>query len=124
MSELKDTAGKRKDLLKHLILQLHKGEAPEAVRSQLIQLLGEVPYGQVVEVEQELISEGLPQEEVLKLCDIHTAALKGQIDVSKAKEAPAGHPVDTFKKENRAIEREIAGLRGDPGAGGGEPAPS
>jgi hypothetical protein len=60
-----------------------------------------------VEVEQELISEGLPQEEVLKLCDIHTAALEGAIDQTGAQTAPPGHPVHTFKQENRALELKL-----------------
>jgi len=107
MSELINNAKKRKDLLKHMILQLHKGEAPEAVRAQLVRLMGQVPYNDVVEVEQELISEGLPQEEVLKLCDIHTAALDGAIDHSGAKVAESGHPVHTFQQENLALRKEI-----------------
>ena len=36
MSELIDNAARRKRLLKHMILQLHKGEAPEEVKSQLV----------------------------------------------------------------------------------------
>lgn len=79
-----------------MILRLHRGEAPEAVRKQLIRLLGQVPYNDVVAVEQELIAEGLFHEEVLKLCDIHTAALDGAIDQNGAKSAPAGHPAHTF----------------------------
>jgi DUF438 domain-containing protein len=110
MSELIDNARKRRDLLKHMILQLHKGEAPEAVRTQLIRLLGKVPYDEVVLVEQELISEGLPTEKVLELCDIHTAALEGQISQDVAKTAPPGHPVHTFKEENRALQWEIKSL--------------
>ncbi|MDZ7333252.1 MAG: DUF438 domain-containing protein [candidate division KSB1 bacterium] len=110
MSELINNATKRKQLLKHMILQLHKGEAPEDVRKQLTRLLGQVPYGDVVEVEQELIAEGLPQEEVLRLCDIHSAALKGALDLSGAKVAPPGHPVHTFQQENRALEWELAVL--------------
>lgn len=110
MSELINNARKRKDLLKHMILQLHKGQAPEAVRTQLVRLMGEVPYGDVVEVEQELISEGLPQQEVLKLCDIHTAVLKGSIDQTGAKIAPPGHPVHTFQQENKALGWEIGSL--------------
>ncbi len=110
MSELINNAQKRKELLKHMILQLHKGIAPDAVRTQLIRLIGQVPYGDVMEVEQELISEGLPQEEVLRLCDIHTAALKGALDHSGAKTASPGHPVHTFQQENRALEWEIAML--------------
>ncbi len=108
MSELIDNVQKRRELLKHMILQLHKGEAPEAIRKQLIRLLGEVPYNDVVEVEQQLISEGLPTEEVLKLCDIHTSVLKGQIDLSDSSAAPPGHPAHTFRQENRALEGELA----------------
>ena len=110
MSELINNAEKRKELLKHMILQLHEGTAPEAVKQQLVRLLGKVPYNDVVEVEQELINEGLPQEEVLKLCDIHTMALDGILDHAEAKTAPPGHPVHTFKKENRALQKEIQTL--------------
>ena len=35
MSELIDNSQQRKALLKHLILQLHEGQAPEAVKSRL-----------------------------------------------------------------------------------------
>jgi DUF438 domain-containing protein len=111
VSELIDNTRKKKDLLKHMILQLHKGEAPKAVRTQLARLMGEVPYEHVVEVEQELINEGLPAEEVLKFCDIHTEALKGQISHEGAKTVPPGHPVHTFKEENRALQWEIESLK-------------
>lgn len=111
MSELINNAQQRKDLLKHMILQLHKGAAPEEVRKQLVRLLGQVPYGDVVEVEQELISEGLPQEEVLRLCDIHSDALKGALDHTGAKTARPGHPIHTFQQENRALEWELATLQ-------------
>ena len=108
MSELINNMDKRKELLKHLILQLHKGEKADAVRQQLLDLLGKVPYGEVVEVEQELISEGLPQEEIIKLCDVHSQALKGVISEDEQKEVPAGHPVHTFKEENKALQLEMA----------------
>lgn len=111
MSELINNSEKRKELLKHLILQLHEGEAPEQVKSRLIELLRSVPYNDVVEVEQELISEGLPEEEVLRLCDIHTAVLDGSIDTSTAQKVPEGHPVDTFIKENRELENRIARVK-------------
>lgn len=110
MSELLVNERKRKELLKHMIVQLHEGHAPEAIRSQLIRVLGQVPYNEVVEVEQELISEKFPASEILKLCDIHTAALRGQIDHKDAKIAPPGHPVHTFKEENRALLWEVQSL--------------
>lgn len=107
MSEIINNSQKRKDLLKHMILQLHKGEAPEIVRNRLVDLLQSIPYDEVVEVEQELISEGLPVEEVLKFCDIHQLVLEGHIDQSGSKKIPEGHPVDTFKKENDELEKVI-----------------
>lgn len=111
MSELIDnTSRKRKELLKHMILQLHKGEAPEMVKARLAELLSSIPYDEVVEVEQELIAEGLPMEEVLKFCDIHQMVLEGHIDQGKKEELPEGHPVDTFKKENRELEKVIREL--------------
>jgi len=110
MSELINNSKKRKDLLKHMILQLHNGEAPDIVRNRLVELLTSIPYDEVVEVEQELISEGLPVEEVLKLCDIHQMVLDGHIDQTGKKMIPAGHPADTLKKENQELEKVILSL--------------
>jgi len=111
MSEFLQDKAKRMELLKHMIKQLHEGEAPDAVRTQLVRLLGQVPYDEVVQVEQQLINEGLPAEEVLKLCDVHTQALQGAIDTSAAKDVPPGHPVDTFRRENHALRKEVAELK-------------
>lgn len=107
MSEIINNSAQRKEMLKHLILQLHHNEAPEIVRKRITELLQSIPYNEVVEVEQELIAEGLPEAEVLRLCDIHTDVLEGNIDTSTAKQVPQGHPVDTFKRENRALENFI-----------------
>lgn len=112
MSELINNSKNRKELLKHMILQLHEGEAPEQVRQQLIKLMQKIPYGEVVEVEQELISEGvLSEDEVLKFCDLHTQALEGGIDQSGAKEIPVGHPVDVFLKENMELLKIISQIK-------------
>ncbi len=110
MSELINNSQSRKELLKHMILQLHEGVAPEAVRARMIELLTKIPYGEVVEVEQELIGEGLPESEVLRLCDIHSQALEGHIDLSGMKIVAPGHPVDTFKRENRELEKVVRQL--------------
>jgi PAS domain S-box-containing protein len=76
-----------------------------------VKLLSKIPYNEVVEVEQELIAEGLPETEVLRLCDVHTEALEGHIDLSGMKIAPPGHPVDTFKKENQELRKVVTKLQ-------------
>ena len=100
MSELINNSRFRKERLKELILKLHEGESAEKVKAELKETLKQIPYGEVVEVEQELIQEGLPESEVLKLCDVHGEVLEGNVDLSAAKEIPEGHPADVFKKEN------------------------
>lgn len=110
MNELINDIQKRKDLLKHMILQLHKGEAPSIVKNRLAELLSSIPYDEVVDVEQELISEGLPMEEVLKFCDIHQMVLEGHIGERKDSLIPEGHPMDTFKKENIELGKVISEL--------------
>ena len=112
MSELINNSEKRKELLKHMILQLHEGIAPQEANKQLVNLLKKIPYGEVVEVEQELLSEGvLSEQEVLKFCDIHTQALEGHIDLSAMKIIPPGHPVDVFKQENKELKMVTAQVR-------------
>ncbi len=103
MSELINNSRYRKERLKELILKLHEGESAATVRAELVATLKHIPYGEVVEVEQELIQEGLPEQEVLKLCDVHGEVLEGHIDLSAAQEIPKGHPVDVFIQENKEL---------------------
>ncbi len=105
MSENIDNSKFRKSKLKELILKLHDGGSQESVRQELMHSLSNIPYGEVVEVEQELIAEGLPEEDVLKLCDAHSAVLQGAVDLSASKTIPEGHPVNVLLEENKALKR-------------------
>jgi DUF438 domain-containing protein len=111
MSAIIGNSGDRKKKLKELILKLHAGQGEEAVRQELLQSLAAIPYGEVVEVEQELIGEGLPEAEVLKLCDAHSAVLHGRVDLSGQKPVPAGHPVDVMRRENAELRKVTARAR-------------
>lgn len=104
MSELINNSENRKKKLKELILKLHSGQSEKEIRQELIESLSQIPYGEVVEVEQELIDEGLPEEDVLKLCDVHGAVLHGNIDLSASKQVPEGHPIDVMIKENKELK--------------------
>ncbi|MFZ5434617.1 MAG: DUF438 domain-containing protein [Calditrichota bacterium] len=103
MSLLSDNPRQRQEQLKKEILDLHKGADPEATRQRIAEQMGRISYEEVVQVEQELIAEGLPVLEVTDLCDIHSRVLEGQIDVSGVKPMPPGHPVHTFTAENNAL---------------------
>lgn len=109
MSEILGSRENRIAILKEQIRRLHGGNAPEEVKNELQSLLGQIPYDDVVQAEQELIAEGLPQEEVIKLCDVHTAVLKGAIE-QPGRELPSGHPAHTFRQENLALSLKISEL--------------
>ena len=96
-------------MLKEILLRLHQGEQPEALKRQLSTLLHTIPYQEVVAVEQELIDQGLlSTDEIQIFCDHHSEILEGAIDVSGAKEVPAGHPIDTFRAENVALGKVVS----------------
>ncbi len=111
MSELINNSAERIQKLKKLLLKLHEDSTIEDVKRELEVMLGSVPYGEVVQAEQELINEGLPPQEIQKYCDLHSEAIKDNVDLTMMKEVPEGHPVHTLRMENRAIEAEIAKLR-------------
>ncbi len=110
MSELINNREYRQKVLKELIMELHEGKSVEDVKERFAKLIEGVSVAEISEMEQRLIMEGMPIEEVQRLCDVHAAVFKGSIeDIHKptSVEDIPGHPMYTFKWENREIERSI-----------------
>ena len=111
MSELINNREYRQKLLKQLIMELHEGKSVEEVKERFAKLIEGVSPSEISAMENALIREGLPVSEVQRLCDVHAAVFKGSIEqihmAEKAEDNP-GHPVFTFKAENRALERLIS----------------
>lgn len=105
MSELINNREHRKKGLKEMIMELHDGKSLEEVKPKFEKLFGGVSAKEIADMEQEIIMEGMPVEEVQRLCSVHASIFKGSIeDIHRdAKEIP-GHPVHTFMVENRALE--------------------
>lgn len=110
MSEMINNREYRQKLLKELIMELHDGKSVEEVRERFAKLIEGVSPSEISEMENALIREGMPVSEVQRLCDVHAAVFKGsieQIHMADKPEDNPGHPVFTFKMENRALERLI-----------------
>jgi len=110
MSEYINNREYRQKVLKELITELHNGKSVEDVKERFEKLIEGVSATEISMMENELIKEGMPVSEVQRLCDVHAAVFKGSIEEIHMPENPAeipGHPVHTFKMENRAIERLI-----------------
>jgi len=114
MSELINNQAHRIETLKEVILHLHRGEAPADVRARLKALVSEVDANEIAAMEQKLMAEeGLSAEQVRSMCDLHADVLGEVMAAPRApKEVPPGHPVDTFRRENRALEQAVAKVRG------------
>ena len=101
----------KKEMLKEVIRQLHAGASPQEVKERFKQVLEGVSPLEIAKIEQELISEGLPREEIQRLCDVHMAVFREQLERQKL-DVPLGHPVNILMEEHKAM-LQIAGKLGD-----------
>ncbi len=99
MSELLST---KKRMLKELIKALHAGANPDEVKQRFKEALKDVGPLEVAKVEEELIAEGMPQEEVRRLCDVHLAVFRESLEGPKS-EVPPGHPIHILLKEHELV---------------------
>lgn len=107
MSEQINNRQYRQNVIKELIRELHEGKTVDEVKHKFEQAFAGVSATEISEAEQALINEGLPVEEVQRLCDVHAAVFKGSIEEIHASidvsEIP-GHPANVLKVENMYID--------------------
>jgi DUF438 domain-containing protein len=94
----------RIEALKNIIKDLHEGVEVKVLKQRFLELIRDVAPTEIANMEQRLISEGMPEEEVKRLCDVHVEVFKESLEDKVVPGLPAGHPVHTFMLENRAAE--------------------
>jgi DUF438 domain-containing protein len=110
MSEVIDNRTRRQEILRRLIRQLHQGKSVEEVKSEFAALLRDVGAGEIAELEQALVDEGIPEMEIKRLCDVHVAVFRESLDQQVKPETVPGHPVHTLLAENGAALRALDAL--------------
>ncbi|MBF7096175.1 DUF438 domain-containing protein [Alkalibacter mobilis] len=108
MSEHINNREYRQKLLKELIMQLHDGADFDEVKKKFEENFEGVSATEITQMETQLVVEGMPVEEIQRLCDVHASVFKGTIeDIHKmtVDENTPGHPVHTFREENKLIEK-------------------
>lgn len=91
--------------LKKLIQDLHNGLPPEEAKARFNEIIKDVSPEQIGAMEEELIREGMPVQEIQRLCDVHVAVVKAGLDRQDRVSAPPGHPIHTYMKDNEEITR-------------------
>ena len=110
MSELIGNRKEKQEILKEIIKELHAGRNKDEVKARFASLIKNIAPSEISEMEQALISEGMPVSEIQRLCDIHADIFKGSIEEihrEKRPEEDEGHPVFTLKLENRQMEKHL-----------------
>jgi len=100
MSEL--MSDKRKEALKEILRRLHAGESVPSLKAAFRNAVGSVSPQEIAQIEEELVREGLPREELMKLCDLHLALFEESLagaDLS----TPRWHPLHILIAEHREV---------------------
>lgn len=107
MSELIKNREYRHKVLKEIILELHQGKSVQEVKSKFNDVAKGLDPAELSLVEQGLINEGLPVEEVQRLCDVHAEVFRDALEKNPELSAEPGHPVESFIAENQALKTLI-----------------
>lgn len=99
----------RLEKLKEIFDDLQSGKNIEEVKAKFAKEIGKVTVEEMSKLQHDFSQKnGMSLEDVKRIYSLHTEILKGsveEIELPKNPEDEPGHPVHTFKLENRAIER-------------------
>src|SRR3989338_1865940 len=97
----------RKRILKGILGELHAGLPLEEAKKKFIAEIGTVTSREIFELEQSLLDDGVPAEEIKKFCNVHALLFDSSLEKSMADPADPRHPVALFKAENAEIKRRV-----------------
>ena len=92
----------RKDKIKEAIKQLHAGTPPEQVKERFGQVLKDTSPLEIAKIEEELVKEGLEKNQIRKLCDVHMAIFKEQLE-KQASKVPPNQPISILMEEHKIM---------------------
>jgi DUF438 domain-containing protein len=110
MSKQLDRAEKQ-EKLKHVIRRLHQGENVDQVKKEFHKLIKNVSAEEISAMEQALLDQGFPAEEIQRLCEVHVEVFKESLAGQKKASGVPGHPLHSFLNENKELKRRIKELK-------------
>ncbi|QAA76493.1 MAG: Hemerythrin domain protein [Candidatus Bipolaricaulis sibiricus] len=92
----------RKEALKKILRRLHDGESPQKLKEAFREAVGNVSPQEIAAVEEELVRDGVPREELMKLCDLHLALFEESLAGAEIS-TPPWHPLHILMAEHREM---------------------
>jgi len=99
----------KKAKIKEAIRQLHAGVAPELVKEKFKDVFEGTDSLEIAKIEDELVKEGMKREEMQKLCDVHLAVFKDQIEKQRPDLKPS-QPISILLEEHRIMTKMAEAL--------------
>ncbi len=83
------------------------------VKERLREIVGQTDATEIMAMEQQLMAEGMPVEEVRSMCDLHSQVTRDVlVQLAPPPSVQPSHPLDTFRRENAALKQVVATMRG------------
>lgn len=93
--------------IKQILVELHAsgGKNVEQMQARFAKEIADVSPSEIAEIEQQMIADGVTEAEITSMCDLHVAVFRESLDEQDTPGMQPGHPVHTFRAENREFEK-------------------
>ena len=105
MSELIQNDAERQGQLKKIIHDIHKGKDISQIKKRFAVLLKNVSPDEIAAMENALLKEGLPAEQIQELCEVHVSVFESSLKRNKNPKNMPGHPVHSYLEENKVANK-------------------
>ncbi|XHH08320.1 MAG: DUF438 domain-containing protein [Candidatus Bathyarchaeia archaeon] len=92
----------RKAQIKEALKQLHSGVPPEEVKERFKTVFEGTDSLEITKIEDELAKEGMKREDLRKLCDVHMAVFRDQIERQHPELKPS-QPISILMEEHKIM---------------------
>jgi DUF438 domain-containing protein len=97
------TLNEKKEVIKAVLRELHSGVSLEVLKERFKEFLKDISPMEIPLIEQELVREGVPIQEIIKLCDLHVALFRDFLISRELEDVPRGHPLNLLLMENEYL---------------------
>ncbi len=101
----------KKEAIKGIIKDLHRGLSVKEAKERFDKEVVEISSSEIAVIEQSLINEGMPADEIKRFCNVHALLFEEALEQQVAREENPAHPVYLFKMENRETEKITESLK-------------
>ncbi len=90
-------------VVKELLKELHRGASVDELKEKFRDVIASITPFEIPLIEQQLVREGIPIRDILKLCDLHVELFREALASRELEGVPQGHPLDLLVRENEHI---------------------